>query len=79
MWNTSKFEVIIYLVLGFYIATPSSINVFYKLINYFSKGASQTTLELFVFLKLFVSIIGAIIVVAAAMDIYNKIKGNEFA
>lgn len=78
MWNTSRTETIIYLILGIYIATPSNINVFYILINHFSQGASQTNLELFLFLKLFISIIGAIIIVASAIDIYNKIKNNEF-
>ena len=79
MWSTSKLEAMFYLVLGLYIAFPSRINFFYRLIEHFSIGASQTTLELFLFLKLFVSVVGAIIVISAAMDLYDRINHNEFA
>lgn len=79
MWRTNKLETFLYLVLGLYIATPSKINIFYRLINHFSQDASRTTIEVFVFVKLFISIIGAIIVISAVMDLYDKIRQNEFA
>lgn len=76
---TGKYEVIIYLIIGAYITTPGNLNIFYRLINYFSKDASRGILELCVFLKLGVSIIGVIIVLSAVMELFNKVRDNEFA
>lgn len=75
----SKKETFFYLILGMYIATPSKINIFYQLITKFTEHSSRSTLELMLFVKLAISIIGAIIVIAAIMELFNKIQRNEFA
>lgn len=79
MWKTRKYESIVYLFIGLYISTPGKFNIFYRIVNYFIRDASRTVLELALFIKLCISIIGAIIVISSVMELYNKIRDNEYA